>query len=77
MLKIKDERGSKFKHRHPAKGNHMVFVDLNLGKTCLNPHAKQYLDKSLKIYRSVCMTKMLNCLWDSVCWASIGYNVLG
>lgn len=35
----------------------MVFVDLNLGKTCLNPHAKQYLEKSLKMYRSVCMTK--------------------
>lgn len=28
----------------------MVFVDLNLGKMCLNPYTKQYLDKSLETY---------------------------
>lgn len=42
----------------------MVFVDLNLGKTSLNPHAKQYLEKSLKMYRSVCMTKKSELFMD-------------
>lgn len=35
----------------------MVFVDLDLRKTCLNLHANQYLDKSLKTYSSICITK--------------------
>lgn len=37
----------------------MVFMDLNLGKTYLKPHAKQYLGKSLKTSSSVCITKKL------------------